>query len=200
MRSPSPRRSSSRRARRRRAIARTTPAQGKAIFMADGCYECHGQVGQGGRLTGPRARPHAAAARRLRAAAAPARERDAALRGGRRLGRGYRQHLRLSPVAAGAHGGKGHPAPQPVGGAAALFSRATNRGSAGRARARRSRDFRCHDQARVAMQKHGFSLLEKPRESKHIDIYIHTAIFGRSSNRKMPLFRGCGVVQRREIG
>ena len=29
-------------------------AKGKAIFMADGCFECHGQVGQGGRFTGPR--------------------------------------------------------------------------------------------------------------------------------------------------
>ena len=29
-------------------------AHGKQIFMADGCYECHGTVGQGGRLTGPR--------------------------------------------------------------------------------------------------------------------------------------------------
>jgi mono/diheme cytochrome c family protein len=29
-------------------------AKGKAIFLADGCYECHGTVGQGGRLTGPR--------------------------------------------------------------------------------------------------------------------------------------------------
>ena len=29
-------------------------AKGKATFMADGCYECHGRVGQGGRLTGPR--------------------------------------------------------------------------------------------------------------------------------------------------
>jgi len=28
--------------------------KGKAIFMADGCFECHGQVGQGGRATGPR--------------------------------------------------------------------------------------------------------------------------------------------------
>jgi len=29
-------------------------AKGKATFMADGCYECHGTVGQGGRPTGPR--------------------------------------------------------------------------------------------------------------------------------------------------
>jgi mono/diheme cytochrome c family protein len=29
-------------------------AKGKTIFMADGCYECHGTVGQGGRATGPR--------------------------------------------------------------------------------------------------------------------------------------------------
>lgn len=30
------------------------PAKGKQVFMADGCFECHGTVGQGGRLTGPR--------------------------------------------------------------------------------------------------------------------------------------------------
>jgi mono/diheme cytochrome c family protein len=29
-------------------------AMGKRIYMADGCYECHGTVGQGGRATGPR--------------------------------------------------------------------------------------------------------------------------------------------------
>ncbi len=29
-------------------------AKGKDIFMADGCYQCHGTVGQGGRATGPR--------------------------------------------------------------------------------------------------------------------------------------------------
>jgi mono/diheme cytochrome c family protein len=34
--------------------AQGDPAKGKATFMADGCYECHGGVGQGGRLTGPR--------------------------------------------------------------------------------------------------------------------------------------------------
>jgi mono/diheme cytochrome c family protein len=26
---------------------------GKKIFMEVGCYECHGQAGQGGRMTGP---------------------------------------------------------------------------------------------------------------------------------------------------
>jgi mono/diheme cytochrome c family protein len=29
-------------------------AKGKATFLADGCYECHGTVGQGSRATGPR--------------------------------------------------------------------------------------------------------------------------------------------------
>jgi cytochrome c553 len=28
-------------------------ANGKTLFMADGCYECHGTVGQGSRGTGP---------------------------------------------------------------------------------------------------------------------------------------------------
>jgi mono/diheme cytochrome c family protein len=36
------------------ATAQGDAGQGKATFMADGCFECHGQVGQGGRLTGPR--------------------------------------------------------------------------------------------------------------------------------------------------
>jgi mono/diheme cytochrome c family protein len=29
------------------------PANGKRLFMGDGCYQCHGTVGQGG-LAGPR--------------------------------------------------------------------------------------------------------------------------------------------------
>ena len=29
-------------------------AQGKATFMADGCWQCHGTVGQGSRASGPR--------------------------------------------------------------------------------------------------------------------------------------------------
>ena len=29
-------------------------AKGKSIYMADGCFECHGTVGQGARATGPR--------------------------------------------------------------------------------------------------------------------------------------------------
>jgi len=45
-------------------------ARGKRIFAADGCYECHGYAGQGGRLTGPRVArtelPYAAFVRLLR--------------------------------------------------------------------------------------------------------------------------------------
>jgi mono/diheme cytochrome c family protein len=26
---------------------------GKTVFLADGCYECHGRVGQGGAMNGP---------------------------------------------------------------------------------------------------------------------------------------------------
>jgi mono/diheme cytochrome c family protein len=29
-------------------------AKGKQLFTADGCYQCHGYVGQGSRSTGPR--------------------------------------------------------------------------------------------------------------------------------------------------
>lgn len=32
-------------------------ANGKKVFMADGCYQCHGTVGQGSRGTGPRLAP-----------------------------------------------------------------------------------------------------------------------------------------------
>ncbi len=32
-------------------------ARGKALFHADGCWECHGTVGQGGGLAGPRIGP-----------------------------------------------------------------------------------------------------------------------------------------------
>ena len=28
-------------------------ARGKQIYMADGCFQCHGTVGQGSRVTGP---------------------------------------------------------------------------------------------------------------------------------------------------
>ena len=32
-------------------------ARGEALFMKDGCYQCHGTVGQGSRGTGPRLAP-----------------------------------------------------------------------------------------------------------------------------------------------
>src|ERR1700682_2377529 len=33
-------------------------ANGKRIYMADGCYQCHGSVGQGSRPTGPHLAPN----------------------------------------------------------------------------------------------------------------------------------------------
>jgi mono/diheme cytochrome c family protein len=33
-------------------------ANGHALFMADGCYQCHGTVGEGSRTTGPRLAPN----------------------------------------------------------------------------------------------------------------------------------------------
>jgi mono/diheme cytochrome c family protein len=33
-------------------------ANGQKLFMADGCYQCHGTVGQGSRGTGPRLAPN----------------------------------------------------------------------------------------------------------------------------------------------
>ena len=39
------------------AWAQETPkgdaANGKKVYLADGCYQCHGRVGQGGLMTGP---------------------------------------------------------------------------------------------------------------------------------------------------
>ena len=32
--------------------------RGEGLFMADGCYQCHGTVGQGSRGTGPRLAPN----------------------------------------------------------------------------------------------------------------------------------------------
>lgn len=39
------------------AVAQTAPkgdaANGRKVYLATGCYQCHGQVGQGGLMTGP---------------------------------------------------------------------------------------------------------------------------------------------------
>jgi mono/diheme cytochrome c family protein len=39
------------------ALAQEAPkgdaANGKKVYLADGCYQCHGRVGQGGLMTGP---------------------------------------------------------------------------------------------------------------------------------------------------
>jgi mono/diheme cytochrome c family protein len=29
------------------------PANGRTLYLADGCWQCHGRVGQGGLMTGP---------------------------------------------------------------------------------------------------------------------------------------------------
>ena len=34
------------------------PSRGKALFLDDGCYECHGTAGQGNFATAPRLAPH----------------------------------------------------------------------------------------------------------------------------------------------
>ena len=34
------------------------PVNGKRVFMADGCYQCHGTLGQGSRPTGPHIAPN----------------------------------------------------------------------------------------------------------------------------------------------
>jgi ubiquinol-cytochrome c reductase cytochrome c subunit len=44
------------------ALAQNTPPgdanNGKRVYMADGCYQCHGSVGQGSRPTGPHLAPN----------------------------------------------------------------------------------------------------------------------------------------------
>ena len=44
------------------ALAQSAPAgdaaNGKRLYMADGCYQCHGTVGQGSRPTGPHLAPN----------------------------------------------------------------------------------------------------------------------------------------------
>lgn len=34
------------------------PIQGKRLFLADGCYQCHGTTGAGGGMAGPRLAPN----------------------------------------------------------------------------------------------------------------------------------------------
>jgi mono/diheme cytochrome c family protein len=34
------------------AAPKGDPANGKKVYLADGCYQCHGRVGQGGLMTG----------------------------------------------------------------------------------------------------------------------------------------------------
>lgn len=52
------------------AAPRGDAKAGQQIFLADGCWECHGTVGQGGAITGPRlahtALPFAAVLQQLR--------------------------------------------------------------------------------------------------------------------------------------
>ena len=48
------------------------PANGRKVYLADGCFQCHGRVGQGGLMTGPAPilaqtkMPYAAFTRQLR--------------------------------------------------------------------------------------------------------------------------------------
>ena len=58
------------------AFAQTAPkgdaANGRKVYLADGCFQCHGRVGQGGLMTGPAPilaqtkMPYAAFTRQLR--------------------------------------------------------------------------------------------------------------------------------------
>lgn len=34
-------------------VPKGDPANGKKVYLADGCFQCHGRVGQGGLMTGP---------------------------------------------------------------------------------------------------------------------------------------------------
>src|SRR5260221_14573034 len=35
------------------AAPKGDPANGRKVYLADGCWQCHGRVGQGGLMTGP---------------------------------------------------------------------------------------------------------------------------------------------------
>ena len=80
--------------------------------MADGCYQCHGTVGQGSRGTGPRLAPNPLPYENFADAAAQARQRHAALyrAGGER--RAARRHLclREQPAGSGETRGRQDPA------------------------------------------------------------------------------------------
>jgi mono/diheme cytochrome c family protein len=53
-------------------VPKGDPANGRKIYLATGCYQCHGRVGQGGLMTGPAPilaqtkMPYAAFSRQLR--------------------------------------------------------------------------------------------------------------------------------------
>ena len=36
-----------------RILSKGDTANGRKVYLADGCYQCHGRVGQGGLMTGP---------------------------------------------------------------------------------------------------------------------------------------------------
>jgi mono/diheme cytochrome c family protein len=40
------------------AEASGDPVEGKRLFLADGCYQCHGTTGAGGGMAGPRLAPN----------------------------------------------------------------------------------------------------------------------------------------------
>ncbi len=76
-------------------------ANGYKLFMADGCYQCHGTVGQGSRGTGPRLAPNPMPYENFEVAAAQARQRHAALYGAGGERGAARRHLRLCEQPAG---------------------------------------------------------------------------------------------------
>ena len=97
-------------------------ANGKRIYLADGCFTCHGRSGQGGAYTGPAPiLAHTAlAVRRLQGGTAQPRERHAGLFRGRPFRQGHRRHLRVRRVAARPAVAEGHLDPQQLRGASPI--------------------------------------------------------------------------------
>jgi hypothetical protein len=88
-------------------------AKGKSAFMKNGCWQCHGEIGQGG-CRGKDARAKADALRGVQRLRAQLQRSDAAVSEGNSLGRGSRRHPRLSAVDSGREGLQEHSAAQPV--------------------------------------------------------------------------------------
>ena len=87
-------------------------AKGKVAYVKNGCYQCHGTVGQGG--AGAKLAPKPAAGRNFHELCADDQPPDATLFGADPVQRRPRRHLRLSRDDPGRSRSEEHPTAQPV--------------------------------------------------------------------------------------